>query len=197
MTIQINNIRYGQEGASLKELLFPDDCLRLEIHKDLDDEFLLFKSQYRYYDISVEEIDYMIKLLNLYKENQTYISMCVDGLNKSISDELDEEYAQYKRGSSKRNTEKIKKAGYVYIAKCTKTLTYKIGCTTRDEPSKRILELKSTNPFIEEIAIFFVNDILEEKEWHKRFEDKNISGEWFYLDQEDIDEMKDYYKTQR
>lgn len=66
---------------------------------------------------------------------------------------------------------------------------YKIGYTKRDV-SKRIKELETGNPYEFTIESIYVTDNYAntiEKNVHKHFQLKKIKGEWFDLDQTDID----------
>lgn len=78
---------------------------------------------------------------------------------------------------------------------------YKIGYTKR-EVSKRIKELETGNPYefdIEKVYVTenYANSI--ENRIHKHFLFKKIRGEWFDLDEEDIEEFENlcgmYYNT--
>lgn len=66
---------------------------------------------------------------------------------------------------------------------------YKIGYTRRDV-NVRINEFKTGNPYEFEILKVYTTDKYGssiEKKLHSTFNSKKINGEWFQLDQEDID----------
>lgn len=174
MIIHFNTLHPKEDGASIKGALMSKERIRIELHQDMDESHILIKEGSYYKHPTIEEIDFLINMLNKYKDNYDYLGLCVEGLNNCIIEEFDNDYFLYKRNREDKPKDRKKKTGYVYIAKCKKTLTYKIGCTTRDDPSKRILELKNTNPFIEEIAHFFVEDVLEEKRVGTRYLRKKI-----------------------
>jgi hypothetical protein len=77
----------------------------------------------------------------------------------------------------------VKKSGIYILYSCG---YYKIGITTNID--KRILELQTGNPFLIQLVFFkIVNDASAlESELHKKYKNKNVSGEWFYLDNNDI-----------
>lgn len=114
-------------------------------------------------------------------------------LNKVISEINEEQYLQEIIEWNKPIIKEKKiRSGFVYIAKCNHTGLYKIGSTTR-EPNKRIQELKITNPSIEKHLSFSTKDIKDEIEFHKIFADKKISGEWFKLDNLDLEIIIKFY----
>ena len=78
---------------------------------------------------------------------------------------------------------------------------YKIGITKR-KVEKRIKELQTGNPAEFNIENVYVADnyaVNIEKNLHRYFREKKINGEWFYLDQDDIDQFTElcemYYET--
>lgn len=93
-------------------------------------------------------------------------------------------------------TKEIKSANnqecYVYFMHDTKTLCYKIGIS--NEPDWRERTLQSEKPSIKLIAAKkFVNRRIAaniEKALHESYSHKRKRGEWFNLDQEDIEEIK-------
>lgn len=68
---------------------------------------------------------------------------------------------------------------------------YKIGCTTNI--AQRIQSLKNGCPT--EITLLFTIDKNVETELHRMFASKRIRGEWFALDDNDIDSIKAKYPT--
>lgn len=83
----------------------------------------------------------------------------------------------------------IKSDGYVYIIK--KAGLYKIGASRN--PKKRIKSFAKTPPFnIETIHIIYSKDMYAfEGRLHRMFSDKNIKGEWYSLDIEDLEEINE------
>ena len=71
----------------------------------------------------------------------------------------------------------------VYIALCTHCNAYKIGTT--NNLSSRTKSLRSTNPYI---LILYVTSgyYLMEAHFHRLFADKKINGEWFNLNNSDM-----------
>ncbi len=69
------------------------------------------------------------------------------------------------------------------------TKYYKIGKS--DSPLKREKTLQSEKPTIQLIYYFESYDN-DEKILHQKFKDKRIRGEWFNLDENDIEYIKNY-----
>lgn len=88
----------------------------------------------------------------------------------------------------KEYIERVRK-GYVYFAKSGIGLT-KIGKTSNLQ--KRIKQLeKEVQSNLEVIhTIPSDNAYQTEQSFHKRFEEKRVNGEWFLLDELDIEEIK-------
>lgn len=87
-------------------------------------------------------------------------------------------------------TPKEKPKGYIYIMECGGK--YKIGLSKDVERRKKELDKR---PFAVNIVYKspLIEDIYEiEKELHYRFENKKINGEWFNIDNNDIEFIKDY-----
>jgi hypothetical protein len=64
---------------------------------------------------------------------------------------------------------------------------YKIGCTKH--PVERLKQLQTANPSDLKIicTVSVKNDFMVERTLHRQFAEKNINGEWFVLDSDDID----------
>ena len=94
------------------------------------------------------------------------------------------------RENSVKNTIPIKQKGYIYLLKSKNF--YKIGKTKYLKD--RMKAYKTENPFEIEIIIQKeVEDYVKiEKELLKKFEDKQIKGEWFKLNKDDVEEIKKY-----
>ena len=86
-----------------------------------------------------------------------------------------------------------KKPGFVYLLQ-SPTRAYKIGRTK--SPENRIKTFGIKLPFeIEYVALIKTHDMNTlENQLHSRFETKRVNGEWFALDQEDIDYIKSLEK---
>lgn len=76
------------------------------------------------------------------------------------------------------------KQGWVYIAKCEDR--YKIGWTGQD-PEKRIAGLRTGNPFPVELVGIVRGTIALESTLHRHFASKRSTGEWFFLEPDDIE----------
>ena len=81
--------------------------------------------------------------------------------------------------------------GFVYVIKLGDTGYYKIGRS--NNPDRRIW--KEITPILpiepEIICIVETRDMIKlEKELHERYSDKRANGEWFLLDDEDIEQIR-------
>jgi len=86
-----------------------------------------------------------------------------------------------------------KSKGWVYLIYDSLSNNYKIGMTSGDL-SIRFSSMRTSNPNIELTAATMLNEYKNlEKDLHKLFEDKNISGEWFDLDEEDLSKLASDY----
>ena len=94
----------------------------------------------------------------------------------------------YNKINSKRKNKKTK--GLVYLIKIDDREQYKIGVTANLE--KRMDQLGTKMPFKLEIinVIKSKNIYALEKKLHNKFENENISGEWFILGKKDIEYIK-------
>lgn len=84
----------------------------------------------------------------------------------------------------------------VYLIKCDKTNTCKIGYASN--PENRLSQLQTGNPFALELVGVVDGDISLERELHIKFDKYRIKGEWFEYSQEikdffDIDEFMMIY----
>jgi hypothetical protein len=97
---------------------------------------------------------------------------------------------QEKRKEKDRKRKPI--PGDIYVVKDNGTGYYKIGMS--GNVRQRIKALNTSTPCgIETILIFGSPDCaLDENNIHKMFSDKRISGEWFELDDKDIDKIKQH-----
>ncbi len=85
------------------------------------------------------------------------------------------------------------KSGLVYIIKCLDK--YKIGKTNGYKGLvERFKDFKTGNPFpIEIYKIKYVdNAYIEEFSFHQTFKNKRISGEWFNLEEEDLNNLEGF-----
>lgn len=149
----------------------------------IDDENLL-KATNAYWYLTQDEIEEIIKSCNKtleYYKNNKYTYEDILKLNVEAY-----EYEYNKIKYIKK--EKIKT--YVYIMIDHNTKYYKIGRS--DSPLKREKTLQSEKPTIELIYKFKCEYGIE-KELHNKFNNKKIRGEWFNLDDNDIDFIKVNY----
>lgn len=149
----------------------------------------------QYYSIEKDSLSELISRLNVYLENYEEMNRSIDLINRNNERTYDEYLRESPKDKSKKD--KIKKSGYIYVLVCERTVYYKIGYTCRDDPKKRIEELRTANPSITTLYIFPTDDISEELEWHKAFADKRIEREWFDLEEHDIQAMVYYYEDKQ
>jgi hypothetical protein len=134
---------------------------------------------------SIEELIELKKLLDSTIDNYGYYIESVKVNSKELKDSYT---ASWKKIATPKKEKEIKK-GFVYIAFCKTTFYYKIGMTRKSVES-RMKQLKTANPSIELSYCFAVKDISVEKKLHNIFKHKNISNEWFDLDDKDINKIK-------
>lgn len=149
------------------------------------DENNLIKQSNVCWWLSQESIEIIIESCNhtlKYYKNNKYTDYDIQNLNV---EKWDDEFSKY----NCRKTVKIKT--YVYIMIDHNTKYYKIGRS--DGPLKREKTLQSEKPTIELIYKFECEYGIE-KELHNKFINKKIRGEWFNLDNNDIDYIKNNYK---
>jgi hypothetical protein len=80
----------------------------------------------------------------------------------------------------------------IYIVNMANTNLYKIGITK--DFSQRLRNLQTGNPFIIEVHNFYPMKTNTEMEsfLHKRYQHKKLSGEWFELTYEDLNNIHDF-----
>ncbi len=117
-----------------------------------------------------------------YYEKNKYDDNYIKKLNEKLLEQELESY--YTDKPKKRKTN-------VYIMIDHNTKFYKIGKSIN--PIHREKTLQSEKPTIELIYYFNTYDC-DEKILQDKYKDKRIRGEWFNLDQDDIDYIKNNYK---
>lgn len=113
-------------------------------------------------------------------------------INKSIYKGLSE----LPKRTEKNGKRKLKKYddGYVYLVKLDKH--YKIGISI--SPDSRLQEFTLLPYPLEDICIEKVNDYKQvEKELHKLYDDKRVRGEWFSLQQSDVENIIKYIQERK
>lgn len=111
-------------------------------------------------------------------------------INKAIYRAL----SDLRRRKEKNNKTKIYNDGYVYLVKLDKH--YKIGISI--SPESRLQEFTLLPYPLEDICIEKVKNYKQvEKELHKIYTKKRVRGEWFSLDENDIEFIKNYLSEKR
>jgi hypothetical protein len=135
------------------------------------------------YKFQIEQIIQSCNDTLKYYEKMKYNDADLYDLNKKLIE------SAYKKLSND-NLHKKKKTN-VYIMIDYNTKFYKIGKSIN--PLQREKTLQSEKPTIKLIHSFKAYDY-DERMLHDKFKDKRIRGEWFNLDQDDIDYIKNNYK---
>jgi len=85
-------------------------------------------------------------------------------------------------------------AGTIYLIQNGNTTQYKIGITTRDL-NRRVAELQTGSPYTLEAVAYCVSDDFANDEiiLHNMFADKRLSGEWFELNDYEVQQVCEYF----
>ena len=139
---------------------------------------------------NINEIDIIINQLNeLKSKGQDYINKYNKNIWENVYRDIGCPPCEEKR------KEKIIKIGYIYIIEDLKNNLFKIGIT-RNNVKDRLNSMQTSTP--NKLIIVYEkkikNYIIMESHFHFYFKSKNISGEWFKLNNEDIKYIKDKIK---
>ena len=128
----------------------------------------------------------LLKLQNLYRENFELEKKYPEIINPNLKEF--QEWLKW-RNTELNTQERKDQDGYIYLLKSQNA--YKIGRSQSIE--KRIYTIQNTTPF--KIKLIFkkkVRDCFQmERKLHLKFKEKRIKGEWFQLNKEDIEEIKE------
>lgn len=110
----------------------------------------------------------------------------IDNYNKEVEKELRESIEYHSRPKKKPTY----KEGYVYFLKSLEDNIYKIGYSTN--LNKRLDKITPKLPFEVKLAYKIKHNKVYrlEQYLHKKFADKRLNGEWFKLDANDIEYIK-------
>jgi len=144
-----------------------------------------------------QPINYTINYLNYIIKNIKNKSYELKKELLKLSLNIMYEYMPYKvdcNDNSYKNYEyskqQNKKYKFVYIAKHNDF--YKIGRT--NNLNRRFKTMRTGNPIIILIASRLVeNNIILENELHNKFKDKHFKGEWYLLEEKDLDILTNIY----
>jgi len=105
---------------------------------------------------------------------------------------------EYRIGHQNNPTEdkknkKAKKNGNVYLMKNIRNGYTKIGFTTK-HPTFRERTLQSQEPEVE-LLNYWKGNMQDEEDLHNQFDEKRERGEWFNLNEDDIQEIYDYFTS--
>jgi len=142
------------------------------------------------------------ELLNLlgsdkYLNNENEI---IDNLMATLSDiekeeraETEEHNRKVRMGEYDKPENKEPKVGNVYLMLNKRNNFYKIGFT-KGNPIFRERTLQAQEPEVE-LIYRWTGSLIDEKELHKLFENKQERGEWFKLNKDDIQVIIDYFAS--
>lgn len=131
---------------------------------------------------NIDDIDIIINRLNEIKsKGQDYI----DEYNENVWEDL---YKKIGRPpEEKKKEEKGFRIGCIYVIKDSKNNLYKIG-VTKNNVKDRLSSMQTSNP--NKLEIIFEKKIKKyikvEEFLHVQFNEKNVSGEWFQLNKDEI-----------
>lgn len=157
------------------------------IEDNNEKEYLIIFNGMFYETPSLNDLLKLQELLQNTINSYDFVNNYVVHENKLLSIEI------YRPQSEIIKNEKKVTSGFIYIAKCNHTNYYKIGYSVKNT-KYRIAQLKTANPTLELYISIAVKNILFEKELHKIFEEKKVRGEWFNLDLEELNYIKNYLK---
>lgn len=152
-----------------------------------------------------------LKVMRTIEENNEYIELfkarqenCrIEAINEIRSFILNAEYGDVLSvqhfikdlKTSLDDNDKIKKiTSYVYLMKNNRNGYIKIGYTNR-EPKYRERTLQSEDPDITLIHHQKGCNLADEKTLHKKYKDKRLRGEWFNLNDSDVEDITNYLRT--
>lgn len=157
--------------------------------KEGDKDHVIFFNGSMYSIPDKEKILIIIKLLENSLNDHDYIRNKVKEFNEIIEKDELNKYNKYNEQKPKP-----KHKGFIYIAFCSNSNSYKIG-RTKNNPIQRISGLYNSNMAISHYYHFATDDMNTERILHKKFASKRISEnrEWFKLDNSDIDYIINTY----
>lgn len=130
------------------------------------------------------QIDSMMRQLNQLKKYSDY------EIEKHNDKVIAKFYEAIEKSSGNKKLPSL--PGYIYVIKQDKY--YKIGKSRGKKGLKKRYATENPNP-LEVLICKKVSDYSEiEKKIHKKFEKKRFRGEWFLLDGDDVQEIKDILK---
>ena len=156
-------------------------------YDNVDGKDILIPKDNRACVLDYKDIEAIIKGLQNFLEVTSQET--IDNFNKSKKErqrKLNHEH--YKERFDKQEKEKVK--GFVYLLKIEGKNQYKIGVTKN--LNKRLKQISPKMPFELKIEHKIKhNDIYGmEDELHNKFDDKRIKGEWFKLNDNDVNYIK-------
>lgn len=125
----------------------------------------------------------------------------VESLRSLINTELQETIqsrelysTEIKQSMAKREAER--RVGFVYIILNTRLNIYKIGKSKNPQSRIKGIALQTIDP-IETIHVFAVKDMGKSESFlHNHFQEKRVTGEWFRLENADLETAKSLMEAQ-
>lgn len=120
---------------------------------------------------------------------KAYLSHIKDDAVASFNDYLYEKRISHQCTESKRITRKIRNETSIYLIRNNRNGYYKIGRSNNAEFRERTLQAEE--PEIEMIHSFN-GTVKNEKDLHVHFKEKHVRGEWFRLNDFDVNYVKSF-----
>lgn len=137
--------------------------------------------------------------MNLVFQGKSVVGIHGSGLTDIVNDlefiitglrRYREKMIEYYEYGSIDNYKENDSTTYVYLFKDESTGFYKIGSSRN--PKYREKTLMCERPTITSIFVSRITLVQKERELHKLFKKKRVRGEWFNLDETDIEVIKNY-----
>jgi predicted GIY-YIG superfamily endonuclease len=168
------------DEKELKEIAFTKGINLYQLYEYK--KSLLFRSTWLFEEPSIEDLKRLKKLIDSTIKNYNDISLSLKQENELVYDKL------FPTTRIKRIEEpRIPKPGTVYVVNCKRTGLYKIGFTASME--SRFKSIKTHNPNTTLVSQYdnLTDAQSVEKELHILFKDKKSDGEWFELNECDLE----------
>jgi hypothetical protein len=125
------------------------------------------------------------------------LEIILNWLDTSAKGYIIDKYAYYCQERSKEVKVSKNKLSNVYLIRNTIKDVYKIGVSMK--PKNRFTSIQTSNSDKLELVVYSYveNPYKIESKLHKHFVDKKISGEWFDLDTQDVNYIKDVFNNEK
>ena len=137
-----------------------------------------------------EDLEYIVGAIEKMAPLREYFDLsALDESSSNIQEILRKRASAKEAKQRKLARSRDGRAGFVYVLK-SESGTYKIGRTKNPDDRLRTFSVKL--PFaVEYEALIYSSDMIAlERDLHLRFADKRVNGEWFTLNEQDMDEIR-------